>query len=570
MVSRVSPWVRPKAVRHGDRLVARGLFLLLLALFTATMTSPGENPDAETELQTTSALARTGRFALGGTPEAAGLIAARHAVHEGGPGREGRYYSWFGIGQALAALPLYAAGAGLEKLFPAIEERHRQTLHMGVARSEYFQHLLIGWRNPLLSAWTAWMLVVCARRVGVGRKRAWIVGLTYGLCTFAWPQARSTLNDVQATFFTFGAFHLLLRIRESYARAQRPAALHLAAFGACLGGAFLTRPSNATTIPILALAALAVLVLGRRSTPARQPLARELAWLFGPALLALGLFLATNQLRFGDPLEWGYGGAVGLDFFGYPIPLGFAGLMIAPGKGLLWMAPAVLLVPLGMRVLWRRGDRLVPVVTLAVFFAVLLPVAATSTWHGAWTYGPRYILPALPFLWLALAPVFDVAADRLRVAVALGPLLALGTVVALPGVLVDHMTHQELASNAAAIAWPDTPGATEHERSGAQFINFAWDWRFAAPWAHWRILRHRVAIESETAADQFPVREIFYLPSDVVLVPTHERSRGFLHLAWVDLARRLSGPVWPVVLLVGALIGIGVACTVRGLDPVHR
>ena len=50
------------------------------------------------------------------------------------------------------AVPFYLAGRGLAVLWPSIEERHAATERMGVARSEYFGHLLVGWRNPLLGA----------------------------------------------------------------------------------------------------------------------------------------------------------------------------------------------------------------------------------------------------------------------------------------------------------------------------------------------------------------------------------------------------------------------------------
>ena len=55
---------------------------------------------------------------------------------------------------------------------------------------------------------TALLLVLVARRLGAGRAVAWWSGMGYGLCTFAWPQARycvmgaeqaaGTITDVRA------------------------------------------------------------------------------------------------------------------------------------------------------------------------------------------------------------------------------------------------------------------------------------------------------------------------------------------------------------------------------------
>ena len=180
-----------------DGRLASGLTVILLAAYTFVFTGTPENPDSEVEYQTTSSLARNGRLAIETTPEAELLLQSGHGLAPGGPGREGRFYSWYGVGQAISGLPFWWVGHGLSLLFPDIEKRHRETTYFGVGRSEYFEHLLVGWRNPLLTALTAWLLVKSARRLGASRRNAWIGGLSYGLCTFAWAQARSTLATAQ-------------------------------------------------------------------------------------------------------------------------------------------------------------------------------------------------------------------------------------------------------------------------------------------------------------------------------------------------------------------------------------
>ena len=84
----VSPFIRSQAVTKGDRFVALSVFMVLLAAFTATFSGLPDNPDAEVEFQTTSALARNGTLALGGTPEAQAILEIRFSVRKGGPGRE--------------------------------------------------------------------------------------------------------------------------------------------------------------------------------------------------------------------------------------------------------------------------------------------------------------------------------------------------------------------------------------------------------------------------------------------------------------------------------------------------
>jgi 4-amino-4-deoxy-L-arabinose transferase-like glycosyltransferase len=567
----MTPFVRPRAVRRGDRLLARSVLLILLAAYTATFTGLPDNPDAEVEFQTTSRLAREGRLALGGTPEAEAILAVEREggqgfnVARGGAGREDEWFSWFGVGQALVALPFYAAGVGLALLFPEVEQAHARTRHYGAARSEYFEHLAVGWRNPLLGALTGWLVVLVSRRLGAHRKSAYFAGLTYGLVTFAWPQARSTLSDVQATFFLFLAFHLVLVCREDLERHTRPGRLAQAGIGLALGMAFLTRVVTAPAILVLGVAALLVPAQHRRR-PDRAPgsLAGDLAWIAPPALACVALFLWLNARRFGDPLETGYGSDVfSGTFFSYPWTHGLAGILVAPGKGLLWLAPGVLLLPFGLLRARRIGERLWPWTLPFLAVAVLAPVAPTQTWHGAWTYGPRYALPLLPFLWVGVALALDRLARVRRRLVLAYALFGFGLVVTLPAVLVDHMSAQDLSVQAARVAWPDVEGESEFVRDNVRFDRMQWSFRFAAPWVHWRILRHRAA----GLAEEYPLDEIFHLESDAQVAPTHERDRGSRHLAWVDLRYRLEGPLWPAVLLSGALLFAGILLGARGLDP---
>ncbi len=555
------------------------VFLCLLALYGATISTPPDVLDGEVEFQTTSSLVRRGSLALGGTPEAEAILAHDGGrgfnTHRGGPGREHESFSWFGVGQAYTGVPFYLMGRALQRLFPEFEERHAAVLHLGIARSEYFEHLCVGLRNPLLGAWTAALVTASALLLAVRQRTAWIAGLAYGLCTFAWPQARSTFNSVQTTFFLFAALYCVLLVRDRLARGLRPGIPALLAASASLGMAFLTRSLSGPAIAVVGMAALWVLWSEKRRK-ARLLGALELAALGAPALGALGLFLWTNAARFGAPLEQGYGGIVTWEsYFNYPLHFGLAGILFSPGQGLLWMAPLVVLVlPWSWRSL-RRREVFLPALLLAVAGAVLVPVAMTVGWHGAWGYGPRYALPLLPFLWLGVAqslealetersgPEDPVLGRRIGKGIALA-LGLLGLVVALGGVLVDTTTHLALAVEAARLEWPDIPGKTEEDREEERFQRIRTDLRFAAPWAHWRIFFHRATGRAVGRAEAFPLREIFLLERDDVLTLPEDRDHGFRHLAWIDFRERLGGSFAPVAVLGAALLAGAAACARRG------
>ncbi len=575
----VSPFSRPPAVRLGDLLVGRSVFLILLAIFTASMPSQPSVLDGEVEFQTTSALAREGTHAIGGTPEAEALIAESLRRQSNGQppfnlmqGEGDAWYSWFGVGQAYLGVPFYLAGSLVSPLFPEIDEAHSEVAHQGVHRTEFFEHLAVAWRNPLLSALTGLLVVLTSRRLGASRKNAWLAGLTYGLCTFAWPQARSTLNMVQATFFLFLSFHLIVVVEERLFRYRRPGTWPLVLCGLSLGAAFLTRSLTAPVLVVLGIALLFVLWRGSKHHGERVRFL-DLVLFAAPALALFGVFLWSNQLRFGDPLEQGYSEAVSFEgYFNYPVHHGLAGLLLSPGRGLLWLAPGVLLfLPWAWRQLKLRELR-VPLLVLGVAAAVLVPVSMTVGWHGAWCYGPRYALPLLPFLWLAVGPMLDRLADDTRWRPAAWLLLGFGTLTSVPGVLVDTTTHTALAVEAARIEWPDLEGGAETQEE-ERFQRILWDLRFAPPWAHWRMLRHRIAIEDE----EFPLTTLFFVTDDrtgieeeqrvATLSPTEARDRGFAHNAWVDFAQRIGAPIWPIVILCLLLFFGGCLLALKGLDP---
>ncbi len=544
------------AVDAADRAGALAIFALLLALYTLTFSGLPDNPDAEVEFQTVHSLAQHGNLALSDTPEARAIVAARFDVRPGGPGREARWYAWFGVGQALVALPFYAAGACLERSFPEVEIRHASFVEYGAQRSEYWRHLAVGWRNSLLAAATAALVFLAARRLGAARKQAWLAALLFGTTTFVWPQARSTLSDVQGMFFLCLACERWLRCRgESSGRM-----FALCIGGAALGLAVLTRVALAPAACVIGVAYVASLHK-QRANP------REYAALLAPLLCAAALFLLANERRFGSMFETGYGTALaGGTFFSSPPLPALAGLLLSPAKGLLWMAPLVLLVPLGWRMSRARGERAWPFVAAAASAAVIAPVVFTQSWHGAWTYGPRYVLAILPLLWPAVALALDRARERRGVFIAAVALALLGLATSLPGVLVDHMTHQDLAMQAARIEWPELGGRDERERDDARFLRMQWDWNFAAPWAHWRIAASR----ARGAQDEYSPRELFGVESDEPIHPQHARELGWNHLAWVDLKARLGGPFWIGPLCAALWLAIGAAAWRAGRERLAK
>ncbi|MGY2734578.1 hypothetical protein [Sphingomonas sp. UYP23] len=159
------------------------------------------------------------------------------------------------------------------------------------------------------------------------------------------------------------------------------------------------------------------------------------------ALVAVSPMLAYNQFAFGTPFMTGYTGVVGFSgmnqgLFGltYPKASALYGITLGTRRGLLWVAPVLLLGLVGLIQLVRdRRTRDLGVVALVVVAIVLSINASYAYWDGGASTGPRHSVPAIPFLALGLAPFWAALrrpAARAAAAALLGVSMLLNLIVA--------------------------------------------------------------------------------------------------------------------------------------------
>ena len=172
--------------------------------------------------------------------------------------------------------------------------------------------------------------------------------------------------------------------------------------------------------------------------------------LFGVAaaagVVALVPLLAYNLAAFGTPFRLGYQGVVGWEGMnqgvfglGIPDPRVLWEILFGVRRGLLWVAPVLVLAPLGLARL-ARGQG-VGRAAIAVVATCLLVNAAYVYWDGGNSTGPRLAMPMAGLLALGLAPFWaglstrvgrGVAAAVLVLSVALNAAIASAQIVADP------------------------------------------------------------------------------------------------------------------------------------------
>lgn len=307
---------------------------------------------------------------------------------------EGRLYPNKPPGTTLLALPAYAVAWWLGRLLGAAPESWR-TLTLNFYLATVFS---IGLASALGGV-ALWRL---SRRLHPGVAEPWHVAaaLACGLGTILWPFSTMLFDHAAAAAAGIAGFLFVVEACEASAgRAAR-----LAAAGFVLGLGVLVSYTVVLIIPLIALYALARL---RREAGS---LAYFVAGGVAPAIFLLGY----HWQAFGSP--WTIANSLQLEIFGQseerflgvfarPDPGVLGELLVGRRRGLFASSPVLVLAIYGLYDAFRRR-RLDPWVGAGVAVVYLLMNASFNAWHGGNSFGPRYLVPALPFLGLYLAPAF--------------------------------------------------------------------------------------------------------------------------------------------------------------------
>jgi hypothetical protein len=303
----------------------------------------------------------------------------------------GHYYSDKAPGMSIAAVPSYAAleglhaAAGTEKATLVFHYRDQGTFQV------WFVRVLTGGVFFLVT-----VFLVGRVAEGLAPGTGAVSAVAFGLGTTAGPLAATTFDHGAAGALGFAGFLAAWR-----ALGRPPGTAWLAAAGLCAGFAVFFEYQAAV---------VAVLLAAYVMRAGLRPLGTFVAGSV-PALLALAVY---NTAAFGSPNRFSYRYVQNIytaeqhrGVFGVTEPsLHRLRLVLVGDRGLLLSSPVLVLGAVGLGLLWRRGLRAEAGLAGVVAAAFLVVEAGYFLPYGGISPGPRFFVPALPFLALGFPLAF--------------------------------------------------------------------------------------------------------------------------------------------------------------------
>ena len=293
-------------------------------------------------------------------------------------GKRGYYYYKFGLGQTLVEVPflflhqvffqplLFMTGAGNPVTDYSMSER-----------------LFLLLCPSLISALGCIIIYRFAQLLGFSKGTSLSLALIYGLGTMAWPYSKSLMSETTLNVVIVGGVYAAVGYKSTARRRW------LILSGTLMGFAFITKSVCAVVFPML----VGYLLF---SAPARRVLP-DLVLCFGmPVMVFVGIQGWHNFIRYDSFFEFGY--SFGWDHLGFstPISVGLWGLLLSPGKSLFLYSPVILLGLFSFRRFLdtRKNEALL---FLGIILAFIVPHASWWAWSGDRSWGPRFLLPIIPY-----------------------------------------------------------------------------------------------------------------------------------------------------------------------------
>jgi hypothetical protein len=400
------------------------LMIFSLSLYLLTANGRIDSGDGEAIYQVTRSMVEKRAFYIPPPPseekfyDSFGKEIPQELLDGGGAygawGADGHYYSKYGIGQSLIAIPLYLGGLILGRVVTS----------PGVHFLTRFSTAML---NPLVSALVCVLVFGFCTRLGFPTGSAVTLTLVYGLGTIAWPYSKTFYGEPLVTMFLLASVYALVFLKST-----DRAKLLLA--GALWGASIMVKLTALVVAPALLLYLVA---RGREKGQRPRNQVGDLALLFAPVLGSVSVVFWYNAVRFGSGFDTGYR-AVNWSLTGGV--MGLYGLLFSPGRGLFLYMPVVILSAPALLDFYKQHKWEATLFSL-IIAAYTLVHSAYNSWEGGGVWGPRLLLPMIPFLIIPLGSLLPAISKRKWLEFLFVALLFCSILIQISAISVSNIRH---------------------------------------------------------------------------------------------------------------------------------
>ena len=268
----------------------------------------------------------------------------------------------------------------------------------------------ISWRNnidpdftfmelaygPLFSALGVASFFLMSRTYNFSIKTCLILAFLYGLSTMFWAYSQTSLNSIPATFFIISGFLFYRKFLIANSN------FNLILTGIFLGLAFLTR--NDMIFIIIPIFIFLVIYLFRKNTKIKTKIKTLSAFII-PVFSSYVIHKIIEYARVGItdnlPQVISFPNQLATAATSNPYPQQLFGILFSPGAGLFIYSPIIFTVFVGFFDFYKKY-KFDCILIFSITSLLVLVYSAGIYWHGFNGWGPRYLLPIIPFLILPL------------------------------------------------------------------------------------------------------------------------------------------------------------------------
>jgi hypothetical protein len=391
------------------------LFLLFISVFVFTAGGRVASSDETAFFLEAQSVVESGTMAI---PEG--------IVDNGAHGRDGRFYVGGGIGFTGVALPFYLLGKLAVNVLPIPET--------------YSVFVLKGFfslTNQFLCAALGILFFSFCRKLKYSDKLAFFLTSAFLFSTNLFPYAKSAMREPLITLCLLGTVYSLWLFK---ARRENKFLYYA---GASFFYLLITKWSFIVLLPCLAWYWIVIFddtcfadsknIFRKLRNMCLQKMFLHqtiiiLSWLAAAAVVT-GIY---NWIQFGSACASGY--TQRPQPFTNPLWVGIYGLLFSSGKSFFLYAPVTVLVFWSATAFYRQYKNEM-ILFIMIFLVMLIFHAKYFAWAGDGSWGPRYLIPVIPYFIIPLGILFQNTLEQRKKIYKLAAILlsAAGLIIQLGG-----------------------------------------------------------------------------------------------------------------------------------------